>query len=43
VAVVKEVVLKKRKTKAVISDKTLEKYLGVRKHRFGVAEEENQV
>jgi ATP-dependent Lon protease len=41
--VVKEVVLKKRKTKAVISDKTLEKYLGVRKHRFGLAEEENQV
>jgi ATP-dependent Lon protease len=35
--------LKKRKTKAVISDKTLEKYLGVRKHRFGLAEEENQV
>ncbi len=41
--IVKEVVLKKRKTKAVISDKTLEKYLGVHKHRFGLAEENNQV
>ncbi|CAB5503343.1 ATP-dependent protease La Type I [Bathymodiolus thermophilus thioautotrophic gill symbiont] len=41
--VVKEVVLKKRKTKAIISDKTLEKYLGVHKHRFGLAEENNQV
>ncbi|CAC9587632.1 ATP-dependent protease La (EC Type I [uncultured Gammaproteobacteria bacterium] len=41
--VVKEVVLKKRKTKAMISDKTLEKYLGVRKHRFGLAEEKSQV
>ena len=25
------------------SDKTLEKYLGVHKHRFGLAEENNQV
>jgi ATP-dependent Lon protease len=41
--VVKEVVLKKRKTKAVISAKTLEKYLGVKKFRFGLAEENNQV
>ncbi|MBC8493452.1 MAG: endopeptidase La [Candidatus Thioglobus sp.] len=41
--VVKEVVLKKRKTKATISDKNLEKYLGVKKHRFGLAEENNQV
>ncbi|SHE20111.1 ATP-dependent protease La Type I [Bathymodiolus brooksi thiotrophic gill symbiont] len=41
--IVKEVVLKKRKTKAVISDKTLEKYLGVHKYRFGLAEENNQV
>ncbi|WXT99489.1 MAG: Lon protease [Catillopecten margaritatus gill symbiont] len=41
--VVKEVVMKKRKTKATISDKNLEKYLGVRKHRFGLAEEESQV
>lgn len=41
--VVKEVVLKKRKTKATISDKNLEKYLGVKKHSFGLAEENNQV
>ncbi|WP_428085916.1 endopeptidase La [Candidatus Thioglobus sp.] len=41
--VVKEVVLKKRKTKATISSKTLEKYLGVQKFRFGLAEEKNQV
>ncbi len=41
--VVKEVVLKKRKTKATISDKNLEKYLGVKKFRFGLAEENNQV
>ena len=41
--VVKEVVLKKRKTKATITDKNLEKYLGVKKHRFGLAEENNQV
>ncbi len=41
--VVKEVVLKKRKTKAIITDKNLEKYLGVKKHRFGLAEENNQV
>ncbi|MEJ6558580.1 MAG: endopeptidase La [Candidatus Thioglobus sp.] len=41
--VVKEVVLKKRKTKATITDKNLEKYLGVKKFRFGLAEENNQV
>ena len=41
--VVKEVVLKKRKTKATITDKNLEKYLGVKKYRFGLAEENNQV
>jgi ATP-dependent Lon protease len=41
--VVKEVVLKKRKTKATISDKNLEKYLGIKKFRFGLAEENNQV
>ncbi|SMM98078.1 ATP-dependent protease La Type I [uncultured Candidatus Thioglobus sp.] len=41
--IVKEVVLKKRKTKATIDAKSLEKYLGVRKHRFGLAEEHNQV
>ncbi len=41
--VVKEVVLKKRKTKANIDVKSLKKYLGVRKFRFGLAEQNNQV
>ncbi len=41
--VVKEVVLKKRKTKANIDVKSLVKYLGVRKFRFGLAEQNNQV
>ncbi len=41
--VVKEVVLKKRKNKAIINAKVLEKYLGVKKHRFGLAEENNQI
>ncbi|ABL01996.1 ATP-dependent proteinase, Serine peptidase, MEROPS family S16 [Candidatus Ruthia magnifica str. Cm (Calyptogena magnifica)] len=41
--VVKEVVLKKRKTKANIDVKSLAKYLGVRKFRFGLAEQNNQV
>ena len=41
--VVKEVVLKKRKSKAIINAKSLSKYLGVKKFRYGLAEEENQV
>ena len=41
--VVKDVVLNKRKSKAIINAKSLEKYLGVKKFRFGIAEEENQV
>lgn len=41
--VVKEVVLKKRKTKAIINAKVLKKYLGIKKHRFGLAEENNQI
>jgi ATP-dependent Lon protease len=41
--VVKEVVLKKRKSKAIINAKSLSKYLGVKKFRFGLAEERNQV
>ncbi len=41
--VVKEVVLKKRKRKAVISAKVLEKYLGIRRYRFGLAEQNNQI
>ncbi len=41
--VVKEVILKKRETKAYINAKSLEKYLGVRKFRFGLAEQNNQI
>lgn len=41
--IVKQVVIKKRNTKATISGKNLEKYLGVRKYRFGLAEEASQV
>ncbi|MDC9715270.1 MAG: endopeptidase La [Gammaproteobacteria bacterium] len=41
--IVKEVVVKKRKTKAIINAKSLEKYLGIKKFRFGLAEENNQV
>ncbi|SFV86353.1 ATP-dependent protease La Type I [hydrothermal vent metagenome] len=40
---VKEIVMKKRKTKAIVSSKNLEKYLGIHKHRFGLAEEESQI
>lgn len=41
--VVKQVVLKKRTSKANIGVKSLAKYLGVRKFRFGLAEQNNQV
>lgn len=41
--VVKEVVLKKRKGRAIINAKSLPKYLGVKKFRYGLAEEHNQV
>ncbi|MBA5249746.1 MAG: endopeptidase La [Gammaproteobacteria bacterium] len=41
--IVKEVVLKQRKTKATITPQNLQKYLGVHKHRFGLAEENNQI
>jgi ATP-dependent Lon protease len=41
--VVKEIVVKKRKSKAIINAKSLPKYLGVKKFRFGLAEEHNQV
>ena len=41
--VVKDVVLKKRKSRAIINSKSLEKYLGVKKYRFGLAEQHNQV
>ena len=38
---IKEILLKKRKTLKV-TQKNLEKYAGVRRHRYGIAEEENQ-
>jgi ATP-dependent Lon protease len=41
--VVKDVILKKRKSKAIINAKSLEKYLGVKKFRFGLAEQHNQI
>jgi len=41
--VVKEVLLKPRDKKIVISSKNLEKYLGVQRFRFGSAEENDQV
>ncbi|MFN4148648.1 MAG: endopeptidase La [Rhodocyclaceae bacterium] len=41
--VVKSLVLKPRKHKVVVNSKNLEKYLGVRRYTFGVAEKENQI
>ena len=41
--VVKALVLRKRESKVVVNAKNLDKYLGVRKYSFGVAEKENQV
>ncbi len=41
--VVKEVLLKERSKKAVITSKSIEKYLGVKRFRFGRAEEHDQI
>lgn len=41
--VVKEILLKKRDSTVTITPKTLEKYLGVQRFRFGRAEESDQV
>jgi len=41
--VVKEVLLKPRKSKVNITPKSLEKYLGVHRFRYGLAEENDQV
>ncbi|NMG74886.1 endopeptidase La [Aromatoleum diolicum] len=41
--VVKSLVLRKRTSKIVVNAKSLDKYLGVRKYSFGMAEKENQV
>jgi len=41
--VVKALVMRSRKNKIVVNDKNLDKYLGVRRYSFGIAEKENQV
>ncbi|MCL4682567.1 MAG: endopeptidase La [Rhodocyclaceae bacterium] len=41
--VVKSLVLKKRHSKVVVNARNLDKFLGVRKYSFGMAEKENQV
>ncbi|MEN3112971.1 endopeptidase La [Uliginosibacterium paludis] len=41
--VVKALVLKKRESKVIVNAKNLDKYLGVRRFSFGMAEKENQV
>ena len=41
--VVKAIVLGKRRAKVVVNAKNIDKYLGVRKYMFGVAEKENQI
>jgi ATP-dependent Lon protease len=41
--VVKTLLLKKRTSKLIVNDKNLDKFLGVRKYSYGVAEKENQV
>jgi len=41
--VVKSILLKKVQKKVVITRRSIEKYLGVKRYRFGLAERENQV
>ena len=41
--VVKEFTMKKRKARAIINSKSLQKFLGMKIFRFGLAEEHNQV
>ncbi|HZV55255.1 MAG TPA: endopeptidase La [Rhodocyclaceae bacterium] len=41
--VVKALVMRKRKNKIVVNAKNLDKFLGVRRYSFGMAEKENQV
>ncbi len=41
--VVKSLVLRKRNTKLVVNGKNLDKFLGVRRYSFGMAEKENQI
>ena len=41
--VVKSLVLKKRSSKVIVNSKNLDKYLGVRRYSFGIAEKDNQI
>jgi ATP-dependent Lon protease len=41
--VAKELLVNKKRSKVVVNSKSLEKYLGVRRFRYGVAEKNNQV
>ena len=41
--VVKQLLLKSRSSKVVVNAKSLDKFLGVRKYSFGMAEKENQI
>ncbi len=41
--VVKALVMRQRKNKIVVNAKNLDKYLGVRRYTFGMAEKENQI
>jgi ATP-dependent Lon protease len=41
--VVKSLVMKARKNKVVVNAKNLDKFLGVRRYSFGIAEKENQI
>ena len=41
--VVKALVLRQRKTKVIVNARNLDKYLGVRRYSFGIAEKENQI
>ncbi len=41
--VVKNILLKKQNKKIIINDKNIGKYLGVRKYRFGIVEDRNQI
>lgn len=41
--VIKALVMKQRKNKIIVNAKNLEKYLGVRRYTFGMAEKDNQV
>ena len=41
--VVKSLVVRPRKNKMIVNDKNLDKFLGVRRYSYGIAEKENQV